>query len=58
MMDYLKKNPLLAHKVGGAAVAFAQQNPETAASLVQASTSGGNKATGHTGGKDDSNPWQ
>ncbi len=54
MLEYLKKNPQLAANAGSAAVSFARENPDVAASAMKgaaAAQGGGGAASG--GG----NPW-
>lgn len=58
MLEYLKKNPQLANKAAGAAVAFAKSHPEQAlamASAVSSANAAGAKAPSDAGGA--ANPW-
>ena len=51
MLEYLKKNPQLAASAGSAAVSFARDNPDVAASAMQGA------ASAQGGGGGSSNPW-
>lgn len=55
MLDYLKRNPALANKAAGAAVAFAKSHPEQAMAVAGAVSTGATAPA--AGGAAGANPW-